>query len=79
MGVNVPRYVCSIPTIFVSTENPYHLLDVPMVKTYINTYGVNEFTLPCLVDKLMGRSAFSGVSPVDPFCGKWDAKRSMEE
>ena len=74
MGINVPVYMKSIPTIFVSLENPYHLLDVPRVRTYINTYGVNDYTLPLLVDKLMGRSDFKGVSPVDPFCGKWDAK-----
>lgn len=74
MGINVPVYMKSIPTIFVSLENPYHLLDVPRVRTYINTYGVNDYTLPLLVDKLMGRSDFRGVSPVDPFCGKWDAK-----
>ena len=62
-------------TVFISTENPYHLLDVPMVRTYINTYGLNEFTLPLLVDKLVGRSAFKGVSPVDAFCGRWDTRR----
>ena len=28
---------------------------------------------PCGV-KLLGRSAFRGVSPVDAFCGKWDAR-----
>ena len=75
MGVNVPRYVEGVPTIFISTENPYHLLDVPMVKTYINTYGINDSTMPLLVEKLMGRSEFKGVSPVDPFCGKWDTRR----
>lgn len=75
MGVNVPRYVKGIPTIFISTENPYHLLDVPMVKTYINTYGINDSTMTLLVEKLMGRSEFKGVSPVDPFCGKWDTRR----
>ncbi|MGN1074673.1 MAG: glycoside hydrolase family 3 N-terminal domain-containing protein [Eubacteriales bacterium] len=75
MGINVPRYVEGVPTIFISTENPYHLLDVPMVKTYINTYGINDSTMPLLVEKLMGRSEFKGVSPVDPFCGKWDARR----
>ena len=74
MGVNVPRYVKSVPTIFVSTENPYHLLDVPMVKTYINTYGMNDFTIPCLVDKLLGRSEFKAKEPVDAFCGKWDTR-----
>ena len=75
MGSNVPRYVTSVPTVFISTENPYHLLDVPMVRTYINTYGLNDATLPCLIDKLAGRSKFVGKSPVDPFCGKWDARR----
>ena len=74
MGVNVPRFVKAVPTIFISTENPYHLLDVPMVKTYINTYGVNEYTIPCLVDKLMGRSAFTAEQPVDAFCSKWDTR-----
>ncbi len=74
MGVNIPRFVKSVPTIFVSTENPYHLLDVPMVKTYINTYGLNDFTIPCLVDKLLGRSEFKAKEPVDAFCGKWDTR-----
>lgn len=74
MGVNVPRFVKSVPTIFVSTENPYHLLDVPMVKTYINTYGMNDYTIPYLVDKLLGRSEFKAKEPVDAFCGKWDTR-----
>lgn len=72
MGINVPIYINSIPTIFVSTENPYHLLDVPRVKTYINTYGSNDYTIDCLVDKLLGKDEFVGVDPVDSFCGKWD-------
>ena len=76
MGINVPIYVKSIPTVFVSLENPYHLLDVPRVRTYINTYGVNDSTLGLLVDKLVGKSKFKGKSPVDAFCGKWDAKLS---
>ena len=76
MGTNVPRYVTSVPTIFISTENPYHLIDVPMVRTYINTYGINAYTLPSLMDKLTGRSDFVGKSPVDPFCGKWDTRRA---
>lgn len=74
MGANVPTFVTSIPTIFISIENPYHLLDVPRVRTYINTYGANGATLAALVDKLMGRSSFKGVNPVDPFCGMWDTR-----
>lgn len=72
MGVNVPIYIKSIPTIFISTENPYHLQDVPRVRTYINTYGINEYTLQLIIDKLSGRSPFKGKNPIDPFCGRWD-------
>lgn len=74
MGVNVPRFVKSVPTVFVSTENPYHLLDVPMVKTYINTYGMNDYTVKYLVEKLLGRSEFKANEPVDAFCGRWDTR-----
>ena len=66
-----------VPTIFISLENPYHLLDVPRVKTYINTYNSNEILLKELVKKLLGESEFKGHSPVDPFCGKWDAHLEM--
>ena len=74
MGVNVPVFMESIPTVFVSIENPYHLLDVPRVKTFINTYASTDTLLAALVDKLMGRTAFVGTSPVDPFLGMWDTR-----
>jgi beta-N-acetylhexosaminidase len=74
MGANVPIYGASVPTIFISVENPYHLLDVPRVKTYINTYSSTDTVLNSLIDKLMGRSEFKGKSPIDAFCGKWDTK-----
>ena len=74
MGANVPIYMTSVPTIFISLENPYHLLDAPRVKTYINTYGSTDIILDSLVDKLLGKSEFKGHSPVDAFCGKWDTR-----
>ena len=74
MGANVPVYVESLPTVFISVENPYHLLDVPRVKTYINAYASTDTVLEALVEKLMGRSPFRGTSPVDPFCGRWDTR-----
>lgn len=74
MGADVPVYMHSVPTIFISLENPYHLLDVPRVKTYINTYGSTDEILSALTDKLVGRDIFVGKSPVDAFCGKWDTK-----
>lgn len=72
MGANCGHYINDIPTVFVSLENPYHLLDFPRVKTYINCYSNNDACIRALVEKLTGRSPFKGVSPVDPFCGKWD-------
>lgn len=74
MGANVPVYGHSVPTVFISLENPYHLLDVPRVKTYINTYASTDEVIQSLMDKLAGRSAFEGTSPSDPFCGKWDTR-----
>jgi beta-N-acetylhexosaminidase len=74
MGVDVPIYITSIPTIFISLENPYHLLDVPRIRTFINTYNSSNHILDNLIKKLMGRSAFKGISPSDPFCGKWDTR-----
>lgn len=74
MGANCPHFVNDIPTVFVSLENPYHLLDVPRIRTYINCYSDNPACRHQLVEKLMGRSTFKGKSPVDPFCGKWDTR-----
>jgi len=73
-GANVPIYMESIPTVFISIENPYHLLDVPRVKTFINTYASTDIVLASLMDKLTGRSSFKGISPVDAFCGMWDTR-----
>lgn len=72
MGADCGHYKNDVPTIFVSLENPYHLLDFPRVRTYINCYSSNPHVIDALMDKLTGRSSFTGVSPVDAFCGKWD-------
>ena len=55
---------------FISLANPYHLIDVPMIKTYINGYSNSEYVIESVVEKIMGRSAFTGKNPVDPFCRK---------
>ena len=74
MGANCPHYLASIPTVFISIENPYHLIDIPRVKTFINTYNSNDNVLDAVVEKLVGRSEFKGKSPVDAFCGRWDTR-----
>lgn len=74
LGNNMPWMVNEIPVLFVSVGNPYHLLDAPMVKTFVNGYCNSEYVIDAVVEKIMGRSEFKGVSPIDPFCGKEDLK-----
>ena len=69
---DIPFYVHEIPTIFVSVSSPFHLPDVPQVKTYINAYDGKKPTLEALVEKMMGQSEFKGVDPVDAYCGLKD-------
>ena len=71
---DIPFYVNEVPTIFVSVQCPFHLADVPQVKTYINTYDNKDITLKALVEKMLGRSEFKGVSPVDAYCGLLDTR-----
>ena len=69
-GNNVPWFVEERPVLFISLANPYHLIDVPMIKTYINAYSNHDLMIDTVVEKLLGRSAFQGKNPVNPFCGK---------
>lgn len=73
MGSDVPKFVKEVPTLFISVDNPYHLQDVPMVKTFINGYNSSEYVVKAVVEKILGKSEFKGINPVDPFCGYWDA------
>ena len=72
MAADAPWFMKSIPTIFVSTANPYHLFDIPNVSTFINAYTGNQATLEATVRKLTGQESFEGISPVDPFCGHFE-------
>ncbi len=74
MAADAPWFINDVPAMFISVANPYHLVDAPMVKTFINAYTPNEEVIDEVIDKMMGRSAFKGVSPVDPFCGIWGAE-----
>lgn len=74
LGNDIPWYSGELPLVAISTANPYHLLDLTMAHTYINTYSGNLESLDALFEKIMGRSEFKGVSPVDPFCNHEDCK-----
>ncbi len=69
LGDDAPWFVQEVPTLMISTAYPYHLFDANMIKTYINAYASTPEVKEAVMDKIMGRSEFKGVSPVDPFCG----------
>jgi beta-N-acetylhexosaminidase len=63
------RYWHDLPTLMISFGWPYYLYDAPRVPAYVNAYGSNEAMQAAVVEAIMGRQAFSGTSPVDPFVG----------
>lgn len=70
LGDDAPWFASEIPVLMISTAYPYHLFDAPMVGTYINSYSGRPEFCEAVMEKIMGRSEFVGVSPVDPLCGK---------
>lgn len=74
MAADSPWYMKSIPTVFVSTANPYHLYDIPNVSTFINAYTGNQASVDAIMRKVTGKEKFEGKSPVDPFCGDFTTR-----
>lgn len=75
MAANEPWYTREIPTLFISFCNPYHMIDVSFISTFINCYSSNSYCVEAAVEKLVGKNEFQGKSPVDPWCGNvWGAK-----
>lgn len=73
MAANAPWFAKAIPTVFVSTANPYHLFDVPYLSTYINAYTGTPANIKAIIRKMTGQENFEGISPVDPTCGDFNA------
>jgi beta-N-acetylhexosaminidase len=69
---DAPWFLNDIPTIAVSFANPYHLRDLPEIKTLINAYTTSTYTVEAVINKLVGRSEFTGISPVDTTCGYYE-------
>lgn len=63
-GFDSPWFVNEIPTMMISVGNPYHQYDLENVKTVINAYTPTDQILEQLVEKMVGKSDFKGVSPV---------------
>ncbi|WEK06835.1 MAG: glycoside hydrolase family 3 N-terminal domain-containing protein [Candidatus Devosia phytovorans] len=63
-----------MPVLMISFGYPYYLHDAPRVPAYVNAYGSSEAIQAAVLEAIMGRSNFSGSSPVDPFVGSEQGK-----
>lgn len=70
LGDDAPWLASEVPVMMISTAYPYHMFDAPMIPTFINAYSGAPDFCKAVMEKIVGRSEFKGVSPVDPFCGK---------
>lgn len=73
-GPDAPRHVATLPTALVSVSSPYLLEDMPMIRTAINGYTPTDATVDAALAALFGEVEFQGISPIDPFAGRWDAR-----
>ena len=73
-ALDIPRFLSEEDSVFVSLSNPYHLMDIPRVPVYINTYSATAALLRAALEKITGGSEFKGKSPVDVFCGLRDTR-----
>lgn len=62
-----------VPTVVVSFGYPFYLYDAPRMPCLVNAYGSTEAMQRAVIDCLIGRTQFSGRSPIDPFCGLAEA------
>ena len=67
------RFWHEIPCVLVSFGHPYGLYDAPRMPCVINAYTAIAPVQAAVLRKLLGEEPFTGVSPVDPFCGLPDA------
>ena len=68
LAAEIPWYATEVPTVFISTSLPNHLVDVPMVKTVVHAHAATRETIRATVDKIQGLSAFQGTFNDNVWC-----------
>jgi beta-N-acetylhexosaminidase len=63
-----------VPTVLLSSGYPYYLYDAPAAPCVINAYATMDSLQQAVLECLLGRAPFLGTSPVDPFCGRAEAR-----
>ncbi|MCP9000946.1 gluconokinase, GntK/IdnK-type [Pseudarthrobacter sp. RMG13] len=74
MAAEIPWYVTEVPTVFVSLNQPNHLIDVPMVKTAIHAHAGTVEAIRATIGKIMGNSEFQGTFNENVFCDSFDTR-----
>lgn len=74
MAAEIPWYVTEVPTVFVSLNQPNHLIDVPMVKTAIHAHAGSREAIRAALEKIQGKSDFQGTFNDNVFCGSFDTR-----
>jgi beta-N-acetylhexosaminidase len=74
MAAEIPWYATEVPTVFVSLNQPNHLIDVPMVKTAINAHAGSPEAIRAAIQKIMGKSEFQGTFNENVFCDSFDTR-----
>lgn len=69
MAAEIPWYVTEVPTVFISLNQPNHLIDVPMVKTVVHAYNPSREAIHAAVKKITGASPFVGTFNENVWCG----------
>ena len=59
---------------FVSLNQPNHLIDVPMVKTAIHAHAATREAIRATVEKIQGKSEFQGTFNENVFCDSFDTR-----
>lgn len=73
-GAAMERPWHEVPCALISFGYPYYLYDTPRMPCVVNAYMSAETAQAAVIECLMGREEFSGVSPVDAFCGQPEAR-----
>ncbi len=74
MAAEIPWYATEVPTVFVSLNQPNHLIDVPMVKTAIHAHAGTREAIRATVQKIQGLSEFQGTFNENVFCDSFDTR-----
>jgi beta-N-acetylhexosaminidase len=68
MAAEIPWYATEVPTVFVSTSLPTHLIDVPWVHTVIHAHAPSRENIRATVEKIQGLTPFRGTFNENVWC-----------